>query len=524
MYIGGQATDLAGVAELADALGLGSSEATRGGSSPLARTTVAFFLITMYEFLNTMETSMQIKQVKSAKATAQYDIVVPANDVSVKVKASLADYAKKADIPGFRKGKAPTAILEQRFGQNALGDAMNALIQSAMEKIVKDDSLRVGMQPGVDIKSADTGKDLEFSMSFVLLPEVKFMDFSSIELETFKAIVAKKDVDEALEKIAKDFRETESVDRKAKKGDVAVIDFLGKVDGVEFEGGQGSDYSLELGSNSFIPGFEDQLIGLKAGDKKDVEVAFPEGYHAESMAGKPAVFECEVKEVKAYVETKIDDDFAKKVGLDDLTALKINVEERLAGQFDSQTRNLVKTSLMDQLVAGHDMDIADEMVSLEFDDLWKQVQAAKESGQLDVEDAGKSDEELKAEYRSLSERRVKLGVLLTDLAQEFKVEVGQDDIQRAVMEEAQRYPGQEMQVFEYYQKNPKVLEQLRAPLLEEKVVDVLIEKATTTVKEMSADDIVKMLEGDTEVPANETVGKKTTAKKSTAKKATAKKA
>ena len=470
-----------------------------------------------------MERSMQIKQTKNEKASALYDVVVPAKTVTEKVSESLTKYGQDANIPGFRKGKVPQAILEQRFGQNAFGDAVNEVIQTAMEKIVKDDSLRVGMQPNVEIKTADKGKDLEFSMNFILLPEIKFMDFSKIKLETIKAKVADKDVKEAMENIAKDFRESEVVDRAAKTGDVTVIDFLGKVDGVAFEGGQGSDYSLELGSNSFIPGFEDQLVGLKAGDKKDVEVTFPAEYQAENLAGKPAVFECEVKEVKAYVETKIDDEFAKKLGLDDLSALEDNVKERLGGQFDGQTRNLVKTSLMDQLAEGHKFDVADEMVDLEFNELWKQVQAAKESGQLDTEDASKTDAELEKEYRTLSERRVKLGILLTELSSEFKVEVTQDDVQRAVMAEAQRYPGQEMQVFEYYQKNPKVIEQLRAPLLEEKVVDVLIEKATTTVKEMSADDIVKLLEGEEDKPAKKAAAKKTTAKKTASKKATAKK-
>ena len=465
---------------------------------------------------------MQIKQTKNVKSSAVYDIIVPAKVVNEKVSASLLKHSKNADIPGFRKGKAPQAILEQKFGQNAFSDSLNEVIQAAMEKIVKDDFLRVGIQPNVEIKSAEKGKDVTFSISFVLLPEVAFMDYSKIKLEIIKAKVAEEDVTKAIDNIAKDSRESETVERAANTGDVAVIDFLGKVDGVAFDGGQGSDYSLELGSNSFIPGFEEQLVGLKAGDKKDVEVTFPAEYQAENLAGKPAVFECEVKEVKAYVETKIDDAFAKKLGLDDLKALKANVEERLSCQFDSQTRTLIKTSLMDQLAEGHKMEIADEMIDMEFDGLWKQVQTAKEAGRLDAEDASKSEKDLEKEYRSLSERRVKLGILLTELSTEFKVEVTQDDVQKAVMAEAQRYPGQEMQVFEYYQKNPEVIEQLRAPLLEEKVVDVLIEKATTTVKEMSADDIVKLLEGESDVPAAK--AKKATAKKATAKKATAKKA
>ena len=470
---------------------------------------------------------MQIKQTKNVKSSAAYDVVVPAKVVTEKVNVSLAKYNQDANIPGFRKGKAPQAILEQKFGPNALSDAINEVIQTAMEKIVKDDSLRVGIQPNVEIKVAEKGKDVVFSMSFVLLPEVTFMDYSKIKLEIIKAKVSAEDVTEAMNNIAKDSRESETVKRAANTGDVTIIDFLGKVDGVAFDGGQGSDYSLELGSNSFIPGFEEQLVGLKAGEKKDVEVTFPAEYQAEDLAGKPAVFECEVKEVKAYVETKIDDAFAKKLGLDDLKALKANVEERLSGQFDGQTRNLIKTSLMDQLADGHKMEIADEMIDMEFNELWKQVQAAKEAGKLDAEDASKTENDLEKEYRLLSERRVKLGILLTELSTEFKVEITQDDVQKALMAESQRYPGQEMQVFEYYQKNPEVIEQLRAPLLEEKVVDSLIEKATTTVKEMSAGDITKLLESENDVPAKKAkkaVAKKTTAKKSAAKKVATKKA
>lgn len=274
---------------------------------------------------------------------------------------------------------------------------------------------------------------------------------------------------------------------------MVVLDFLGKVDGVAFEGGAGSDYNLELGSNSFIPGFEEQLVGLKAGDKKDVNVTFPEEYQAKELAGKDAVFECEIKAVKEYQTVEINDEFATKMGMDSLEQLQSRVEENLQNRFSGSLRPTVKKELMDQLVDGHTFEVADEMINAEFDAIWEQVLKSKENGTLEAEDAEKSEEVLKEEYQAIAERRVKLGVLLMDIAKEFAVEVKQEDVQNAVMAEARKYPGQEMQVFEYYQKNPKVLEQLHAPILEEKVIDTLLSKAETTITEVSKDEMEEFL-------------------------------
>lgn len=461
---------------------------------------------------------MKISEIKKDSTLAQYSVSIPAKTISSNVDSKLSEYGEKADIPGFRKGKAPKSVLQKKFGENAFGEVVNNQIQNSVEKIVKDNSIRAAIQPTIDVKTADADKDLEFSIEFVLMPQIEMMDLSKIKIETIKANVSDKEVDEALVGLAKDFRDSKKVDREAKKGDLVVIDFLGKVDDVAFEGGAGNDHNLELGSNSFIPGFEDQLIGAKAGDSKDVSVKFPDEYQAPNLAGKDAVFECKVKEVKEFVETKVDDEMAKKVGLKDLAELKENVKKQLSSKFDGSTRNLVKKDLMSQLDAGHKFDVPSIIVEQEFDEIWKSVKQSKEEGKLEDEDANKSDKELEKEYKEIALRRVRLGLLLTEIASELKVEVTQDDINRAVMSEAQRYPDQEMQVFEYYQKNPQVLEQLRAPILEEKVIDMILEKADTKEKLMDAKDIEKMLNDENNSSDKKKPSKKTKAKKASAKK------
>lgn len=462
--------------------------------------------------------TMKISEIKKDSTLAQYSVSIPAKTISSNVDSKLSEYGEKADIPGFRKGKAPKSVLQKKFGENAFGEVVNNQIQNSVEKIVKDNSIRAAIQPTIDVKTADADKDLEFSIEFVLMPQIEMMDLSKIKIETIKANVSDKEVDEALVGLAKDFRDSKKVDREAKKGDLVVIDFLGKVDDVAFEGGAGNDHNLELGSNSFIPGFEDQLIGAKAGDSKDVSVKFPDEYQAPNLAGKDAVFECKVKEVKEFVETKVDDEMAKKVGLKDLAELKENVKKQLSSKFDGSTRNLVKKDLMSQLDAGHKFDVPSIIVEQEFDEIWKSVKQSKEEGKLEDEDANKSDKELEKEYKEIALRRVRLGLLLTEIASELKVEVTQDDINRAVMSEAQRYPDQEMQVFEYYQKNPQVLEQLRAPILEEKVIDMILEKADTKEKLMDAKDIEKMLNDENNSSDKKKPSKKTKAKKASAKK------
>jgi len=299
------------------------------------------------------------------------------------------------------------------------------------------------------------------------------------------------EVDDALAKIAERNETSEPVKRASKAGDVVVIDFVGKTDGVAFPGGTAEGYSLKLGSNTFIPGFEDQLIGKKAETDVEVNVTFPEGYGNEALAGKPALFEVKVKEVRAPKAAALDDELAKAVGLESLDALKTAIRDEISRELDGVSRMKLKRALLDALSAGHDFPVPPGMLDAEFDAIWKQVEADKEAGRQDAADVGKSDDELKAEYRTLAERRVRLGLLLAEVGRVNEINVTQEDLNRGIMMEARRYPGQEHLVLQYYQKNQEALESLRAPLYEEKVVDFILELAKITDKEVSVEDLRK---------------------------------
>lgn len=470
---------------------------------------------------------MNVTQNKTKnKATAEFNVVIPATDIQSEIDTKLQQYGADASVPGFRKGKTPMPVLKKRYGQAVYSDVVNAKIQHAVEHTAKQNTLRVAMQPNVNITSADMDGDLAFDISYVLIPDFKVMDISKMALSTIKIKVDDTEVDAYLERLAKQARDSEVVDKQAENGDVAVIDFVGTVDGVAFDGGTGNDHPLELGSNTFIPGFEDQLIGCKAGDKKDVVVTFPQDYQAPDLAGKESVFACTVKDVKVFKETVIDDALAKKFGLEDLKALKSGVRDQFSNQFANETRSLVKRQIMDILNENHTFDVPPAMLDLEFNDIWSQVQKAKQANQLDASDAEKSDAELKQEYTDLANRRVRLGLVLSQIASEWNIQVEQDDVNTAIMQEAKRHSGQEAQIFEYYQKNPQIVEQLKAPILEEKVVDAILEKADVTEDLKTAEDIQAMLqdmEDETGTPKKR-VAKKSGTKKSTPKKASTKKA
>ncbi len=469
---------------------------------------------------------MQVSQIKTDDTTtAQYSVTVPAQDVATAVASKLTEYGKDATIAGFRKGKTPLKVLQKRYGDAALKDYINATVQQSVENIAKENNLKVALQPDVSIESVGMGEPLEFQVIYTLLPNIELMDISKLKLTSIKAKVDDSQVDDYINKLAKQSRESKTVKRAAKNGDMVIFDFVGSIDGMAFEGGSASDHDLELGSGAFIPGFEDQLVGVKAGDSKDVTVTFPEQYEATNLAGKKAVFACEIKEVKAFEDAVVDDEMAKKFGLESLDALKQSISERFANQFVHHTRPLVKKEIMDAFDDAHKFDVPKIMLDQEFEDMWLQIAKAKEEGQLDAEDIDKSEKQLKQEYLELANRRVRLGLILKHIASEWNIEVTDDDINQAIMHEAQKYPDKQAQVFEYYQKNPQIIDRLRAPILEEKVIDAILEKADITEKEMTSDEILALIEADNEsaVPTKKTTAKKSKTKKSATKKATSKK-
>ena len=432
---------------------------------------------------------MQVTELSAEGLKRQFKIVLPAGDLSAKVDERLSELAQTAQLPGFRKGKVPVGLLKKQYGQALYGEALEAAVNQSTAKAIEDRGLKPAMQPRVDLKTLEEGKDVEFEVAIEVLPEIGKLDFSGIELERLKADVPAKDVDEALSRIAKANREQKAVDpaRPAQKGDAVKIDFVGSVDGTEFPGGTAQDYVLEIGSGSFIPGFEDQLVGAEAGKTVEVKVTFPKEYGAAELAGKDAVFKCTIKEVLEFVEKPADDELAKKNNFENLEAMKKAVSDRIGQDYTQISRTMVKRQLLDKLAEAHKFQVPEGLVEGEFGAIWQRIEEAKKAGQKLEDD----EEKMKKEYREIAERRVRLGLLLADVGRSNAIEVSPEELNQAMMREAMRYPGQERQVLEFYNKNPQLKEQLRAPIFEEKTVDFILELAKVTDKSVTPDELLK---------------------------------
>ena len=432
---------------------------------------------------------MQVTELSTAGLKRQFKIVVPAGDLSSKVEERLQELAKTAQMPGFRPGKVPVSLLKKQYGQALFGEAVEQIVNSGTAKAIEDRGLRPALQPRVDLKQLEEGKDVEFEVAIEVLPEIGKLDFSEIELERLKAIVPETDVDEALERIAKANREQRPVDpaRPAQKGDAIKIDFVGSVDGVEFPGGAAQDYVLELGSGSFIPGFEDQLVGAETGQSVDVKVTFPADYGNAELAGKDAVFKCTIKEIREFVDAPADDELAKKNNFESLEAMRKAVTERIEQDYVRISRSLIKRRLLDRLADTHKFEVPEGLVESEFNAIWQRIEEAKKRGEK-IED---DEEKMRREYREIAERRVRLGLLLADVGRSNSIEVTPEELNQAVMREAMRYPGQERQVLEFYGKNAELKEQLRAPIFEEKTVDFILELAKVAEKSVTPEELLK---------------------------------
>jgi trigger factor len=386
-------------------------------------------------------------------------------------------------------------ILRQRFGKAVLGEAIDQKVREGMASAFEDRSLTPAFEPELDFDEYKDGEDLNFRVKAEILPEIEPVDFSTIELVQLEVAAKDEDVQAELERFAEAMREAVDVEtpRPAENGDIVVIDFVGKVDGEEFAGGSAEGYQLELGGGAFIPGFEEQLLGVSPGEEKDVNVSFPADYGAENLAGKDAVFSVKVTGLKSKGAAVIDDELAKKVGLDDLATLKSQIAERIAGGYAQAARARVKRDLFDKLDEAHSFEAPPTLIEREFEAIWGDVKQQLEGENADEVREGKTDEELETEYRSLAARRVRLGLLLAEIGKRNNIQVGQDDLAQAIRAQAANFPGQEQLVYEYYQKNPQALGQVQAPILEEKVVDFIlelakVEKRTATPEELSEDD------------------------------------
>lgn len=444
---------------------------------------------------------MQVTETKNEGLQREFTITIGAAEVEEKVNTRLDELRRTVQIPGFRSGKAPSSLLRKKYGGAVMGEILEAAVSDTSQEAMSERSLRPAMQPKIEITSFEEGTDLEYTMAIEIMPEITPMDFSTLEVERFVAKIGDDEVEEALKKLGGQYRKSEPVKRKRKsrKGDVIVIDFKGSVDGVEFEGGAGEDHHLHLGEGQFIPGFEEQLIGAKVGEKVAVTVTFPEEYGSAELAGKEAVFDVDVKETREMVDTVIDDEFAKTMGQEDIESLRTAIRGRMETEYGGFSRERLKRGLLDKLETAHDFSLPEGMVGSEFDSIWEQHEQAKaeqsssddESAKSEEDDSAKSDDEIKEDYRKIARRRVQLGLLLTEVGDKNNVEVSAEDVNRALVQEAQKYPGQEKQVFEMYQSNPQAMASLRAPIFEEKVVDFILEMATVTEREVTPEELMR---------------------------------
>lgn len=466
---------------------------------------------------------MQIKETANEGLKRAYAITIPAKEIDARIDSQIKKIAPQVKMPGFRPGKVPANLVRKMHGEQLHAEAVNEMIRESVDKTMADNKLKPAMQPKVEIGDGyEEGKDATLTIELEVLPEVDTPSTDDLKIERLTVPVTDEQVMDAIGKLAennKSYKDAAKT-KKAAEGDQLIIDFVGRVDGEEFEGGKAEDAALVLGSGMFIPGFEDQLTGVKTGDSKTIEVTFPEDYQAKHLAGKKAEFDVTVKQVKVEGDTKIDDDFAKNFGLDGLDKLK----ELLRGQLEQETAGLTRTqmkrSLLDQLAAGHDFAVPQGMVDAEFDQIWNQLQQEAARSE-NPEEMLKEMEAEKEDYRHIAERRVRLGLLLSEIGQANNVQVTSQEMSMLIQQAAQQYRAEDRERFmQYIQQEPMAAAQLRAPLYEDKVVDFLFDKAKITDREVTREELEAAIEAEEDAEA----AKKPAKKKAPAKKAAAKKA
>ena len=475
---------------------------------------------------------MNVSEIKSEGLLREYQIVITAAEIDAEVTKKLEEIATTVKIPGFRPGKVPMSVVKSRFRDQVHGDAIKLALDEGAKQAIEGNDLRLASQPQVDIKAYDEGKDLEASLSCEVMPQMPMPDLGKLDIERPTISSNPQEVEEALARIADENRPTVPItkERAAKVGDVAIIDFIGRIDDEVFEGGTAEGHALELGSNSFIPGFEDGLVGAKPGETLHVSVPFPEDYQAAHLAGKLSVFEVKINELQEKADASIDGELATRLGFENLDGLRGAISEQINGQHQTALRQAVKKNILDALADGEAFDVPPSLLKQEYDAVAKAMNAdAKDHEQNEGQDNGEDrpaadegmDADEKAEAQSVAIRRVRLGLLLTEIGRENNIEVTEEDTRKAVFEEARRYPGQEQMVLEYFQKNPQAMQQISGPIFEDKVVDFILEMARVTDVKIDAETLYQVPDekGAIQKPA----AKKSAAKKSAAKKSAAKK-
>ena len=506
---------------------------------------------------------MEITQTQSAGLTREFKVVVAAKDIEEKLNIRLAEVQGMVNLPGFRPGKVPLTLVKKRFGASVMGEVLEQVVQDSSSQALAENNVRPAMQPQIEIEKFDEGADLEYKLKVEVMPEIVPVDFSTIEVERETAEIAEEEIEQAMSRIAEQNQQTKPVEKKraVKSGDVVVIDFTGKLEGKDDDRLKGEGARLTLGSNTFIAGFEDQLVGAKPGETREVKVTFPEEYGNAELAGKEAVFTVEVKELHEPIPVEMNDEFAKSLGFDDLEGVKAAIRQQIEGEYKQAARTRVKRRLLDKLAESHSFEVPQGMLDAEYETIVRQIAGADHDHAHDHDhdhdhdhahdhdhdhahdhdhdhdhahdhdhdhdhDHGhdhdhkhavdeKLNDEEKSEYRTIAERRVRLGLLLSEVGRLNNIDVSDEEVQRAMIQEASRYPGQERQVVEFYRGNPQALANLRAPLFEEKIIDFILEMAKVSEKTVTAEELFKPIDEDGEEAGAD---KKKPAKKAAAKK------
>jgi trigger factor len=463
---------------------------------------------------------MQVTETKSEGLKREYQVVLAAAELEDRLANELAGIKDKVQLKGFRPGKVPVAHLRRVYGRSIMADVVQNAVTEANQKIVEENKLKLALQPQVEMpedkaeieKALDAKADLAFKIALEVMPSFELADLSDVSLTKPVAVIADEEVDAALNRLAEQNRAY--ADRPegeaAQTGDRVTIDFVGRMNGEVFEGGSAEGQTLDLGSGTFIPGFEEQLVGAKAGDERTVTVTFPEAYPAEQLAGKEAVFDVTVKAVQAPGETKIDDDLAKGMGLEGLDALKDALRKSLSQELDAQSRRKVKKALLDALDERYSFDLPPSLVHQEFAVVWAQVEDDLKRRGKTFEDEGTTEEKAQGEYRRIAERRVRLGLVLAQVGESADIKISDDEVNQALFARLRQFPGQEREVYEFYRKNPEAMAELRAPLFEEKVVDHVLGQVKLVEEPVSKealfaddeDEAAPAAEGSSEAPAS----------------------
>jgi len=451
---------------------------------------------------------MQVTETLADGLKREYRVVVPASDLDAKVNARLEDLKGRVRINGFRPGKVPLGHLKRVYGRAVMAETIDETVRETNASIVSDHGFKLAKEPKVTVPEAEAdvnavveGKaDLSYSVAIEILPNIELADFSTISLEKLTAPVTDEEVDAALNRLAEQSRpfEDKGEGAKAATGDKVTVSFTGTIDGKPFEGGTGEDIAVDLGSNSFIPGFEEQLAGIAAGETRTVKATFPENYLSRELAGKEASFEVVAKSVAAPGSASVDDAFAKSLGIESLDKLKEALKERITREHAAESRRKVKRALLDALDERHRFELPPTLVEEEFDNVWRTVTSDLEAQKKTFADENTTEEAARAEYRGIAERRVRLGLVLSEIGAKNSIQVTDDEMSRAVMERARQFPGQEQRIWEYYRKSPEATASLRAPLYEEKVVDFLLELVKSTEKTVSREELYRDEDEDKE--------------------------